>query len=666
MVTVTLPKWLSRAENLPLILEGEIEAETARGVLFTGCALVRPSVTCLRCGRELTNPVSRTVGVGPECCVHWGISRPDYESSVALDALIREKTKLTRWLPKSQVTIVGERTPRAADNGGPLQLTLEPDRIRLKCNYADKDKAKSVPGYAWDSETKTWTYPSVRGTIESLRTTFGDRLEIPDEVEELFRPKQLKGHDYLYEFQREGTEFLLREDRALLADDMGLGKTVMTIAAVDSTIECGRTLCIVPNAHTKGWRTEFGKFAPELDVRIVKGTHEQREAILRGPGDVLIIHWEGARILHEVIGEIKWDLIVCDEAHKLKNRKTQTVRNLRSRLKAVPRVYMLTGTPVLNRPDELWSLLNILQPQLYRSYWRWVREYCELIVSPYGTKVGRVLPHKRDELKATLNQILLRRTKGETLKGMPPKTVQQVYVDLSLEQVDQYDEMADQMRTRLESGEEISATVIIAQLMRLRQICIDPNIMVEHNVEPLRGPKADAVLEILDGAGDQKVVVFSQFTRAIDALVRRLDTTEHRGRYETYTGRMTVKQREDAVERFQEDPDCRVILVSTTAGGQAITLTAGSIAVFIDKLWTPAMQVQAQDRLHRIGQTKPVTIIEVLTENTAEDRVEALLAYKQQVFGDMFSLDAENVSTSRGMTRTDWLTIFARRSVDNG
>lgn len=447
----------------------------------------------------------------------------------------------------------------------------------------------------------------------------------------------------LYTFQRDGVDLLRERNRAILADEMGLGKTVQALVAAKE-LDAEQVLVVCPNSM-KGVRSADGSFlggwAGETatwfteDISIVDGWAERRVEQIEACSRVTIINYE---VLSKHVADLShhWDVIVFDEAHRVKNRTAKVTKAAKAVAKHGDNVWLLSGTPIMNSTSELWQLLNILFPRdrEYTSYWRFVNKYCEVSYDYWGHAIVEDVVDPTDRRVRMIRQLikptLIRRTKPEVLKDMPRKTVQKVWVEMHPQQAKVYREMEDDMLTTLESGETIAATVVIAQIMRLKQIAICPDLMIPTDARHLWGGKMDALKDLIDALGEEKIVIFSQFKTAIDkAYDYIIDCTNVTAA--KFTGDTSQDERAAIVDNFQTKGDPQVLFVTTQAGGTGLTLTAASHAIFLDKMWTPAMNLQAQDRLHRISQERPVTIYELLTEGTVEERIEKMLEGKQNV-----------------------------------
>lgn len=471
----------------------------------------------------------------------------------------------------------------------------------------------------------------------------------------------------LYDFQKEGVERLVGTKRQILADDMGLGKTLQALSAARE-LGAKRVLIVCPNAvkglkhkdgtFFSGWAGESSKWFPDWTISIVEGDKQQRIDAITAETNVLVIHYDVLRLHVAELTAQTYDVIIFDESHRLKSRKAKVTTVARLVAKQSDNLFFLSGTPILNRVSEIWTVLNMLYPKdkRFSSYWRFCGDYCNVHKDQWGWVIDDISDPdhpKIVKLRKTLEPIVIRRTKPEVLSDMPPKTIQQVWVELTTQQRRIYTEMEKQMLAILESGEQVSVTVIIAQIMRLKQIALSPGLISEADPN-VRGAKFDALLDILESLGGKQVVIFSQFRKALETLYTFLETKDV-GPTFLYTGAIDQRVRAGLVESFQGG-DIRNLLVTTQAGGTGVTLTAASTAIFLDKLWTPALNNQAQDRLHRIGQKEPVTIIELLAADTIEERIEKMLESKQSIIDAVMETEVQLAHRGKQVFQTKLTT----------
>lgn len=536
------------------------------------------------------------------------------------------------WLPKSHTKVVGHYTLPEVTVAHELPYVEEiGTKLFLFCSFEDTQKAASIFGGSWDKKIKVWKYadtPQVRKDLcekfptLDLKLTFGE-IELPTTLT-------------LYPYQKVGVEFLQTRERAILADDMGLGKTIQALSAAK-----GKVWVLCPATLTYNWKAEIEKWLDKTCV-VVEGTKKKRLALMEEQADIYISSWEFLRSgtdadryhLNQLL-KFGIDTLICDEAHKIKNRKSQLFKCFIPLAKKVNNIYLLTGTPITKKPPELWSLLHAIDTKRFSSYWKFVDNYCDVSTDGFGYVIGDLLPTQVDNLKALLDKYVLRRVKSEVLKELPEKIIQKLFVYLDPAAQKNYHDMEKDLMTIL-NGADIRATVVIAKITRLRQICIDPSLMVpEMQQEPLKGPKVNALLDIMEST--EKIIIFSQFTIVCTRLHTTLAANGYKG--VVLTGKMTSNLKNEAVDTFQNDPTAQYIIVSTLAGGQGLTLTAASTVVFMDKCWNPAWNIQAQDRAHRIGQKRSVHIIELITKDTIEEDLENMLEHKQEQITTLFEQD---------------------------
>jgi len=441
----------------------------------------------------------------------------------------------------------------------------------------------------------------------------------------------------LRDYQREGLgwfEFLERfKFGGCLADDMGLGKTVQVLALLESRRngDSRPSLVVVPRSLIFNWQQEAARFAPQLRVlthtgseRIKGNTHfENYDLILTTYGTLRrdVVHFN----------EVEFDFLILDEAQAIKNADTKTAKAARL-LKSRQRL-ALSGTPIENHVGELWSLFEFLNPGMLGSA-------SIFQVSTNGTR-------KQDEdsramLSRALRPFILRRTKQQVAKELPEKLEQTIYCEMDERQRQQYEEMRDYYRQSLlekvsRQGINKSKIQILEALLRLRQIACHPALVAGSVDEFTPNAKLDLLLPRLDEVTEEghKAIVFSQFTSFLSIIRKRLD---HEGvTYEYLDGK--TRNRGAAVERFQSDPDCKLFLISLKAGGQGLNLTAAEYVFLLDPWWNPAVEVQAIDRAHRIGQTNRVFAYRLITRDTVEEKVLELQSTKRELADAIINAD---------------------------
>jgi superfamily II DNA or RNA helicase len=442
----------------------------------------------------------------------------------------------------------------------------------------------------------------------------------------------------LRHYQREGLGWLVfLESLGLggcLADDMGLGKTIQVLALLmrrkakitEAGIPHRPSLVVVPKSLVFNWVEEAKKFAPMLRVANHTGNARTENEDL-AEQDIVITTYGTLRrdiVRHR---ETEFDYVILDEAQSIKNAASQAAKACRL-LKARHRL-ALTGTPVENHIGELWSIFEFLNPGQLGSAAR-LRKF---LADGRGSA---------DVVARAVRPYLLRRTKADVLSDLPEKTEQTLYVELGETQRKAYDELREHFRNELTGrigrfGIGRSRIAVLEALLRLRQTACHPGL-VDHGRVDEPSAKLETLLEQLEEVIDEghKAIVFSQFTSFLSILRRRLDAMPMT--YEYLDGRTTDRQAR--VTRFQEDETCRLFLVSLKAGGQGLNLTAADYIYILDPWWNPAVEAQAVDRAHRIGQTRPVFAYRLIARDTVEEKILALQDKKRELADSIVRADA--------------------------
>ena len=438
----------------------------------------------------------------------------------------------------------------------------------------------------------------------------------------------------LRQYQLEGLGWMqfLREFGfgGCLADDMGVGKTAQVLATLESrrTEGKGPSLVVVPKSVMFNWREEAARFTPQLRVLEHHGTARDASQIHRHD---LVLTTYGTMLRDaEALSKIEFDYVVLDEAQAVKNSTTassKAVRLLRGKHRLA-----LSGTPVENHLGELWSLFEFLNPGMLGE---------ARLLQMSGGMARNPSEEARQLLSQALRPFILRRTKRQVAKELPEKTEQTIFCELEGPQRKHYEELRKHYRTSLldkvrTQGLAKSKMHVLEALLRLRQAACHPGLLDTKRIdEP--SAKLDTLMEQLTEIREEghKALVFSQFTSMLAIVRRRLD--EQKIRYEYLDGSTTNRQAH--VETFQNDPDCGLFLISLKAGGLGLNLTAAEYVFLLDPWWNPAVEAQAVDRAHRIGQTRPVFAYRLIARDTVEEKVLQLQKTKRDLADAILSED---------------------------
>lgn len=443
-----------------------------------------------------------------------------------------------------------------------------------------------------------------------------------------------------FEHQTEGTEFMVNTPKCILADSPGLGKTAQVIDLITKA-GSSKTLIIVPNSLKTDWEKALDMFASaEIGVTIVRGTFLQREASLKYRNylysrHVYIINYEAVRLHTELLTSEKYDLIACDEAHKLKNREAKVTKALRTITRLAKRLVFMTGTPITRGTIDLFTLLNMIDSKSFSSYWRFVERFCERKFNGFAWEVTDIKDPDDDRLIALREELakyFLRRTYDTVFPDFVGLHVTKKYIDLTDSQAKIYKQLKKEMLTKV-GGSEVVVTNPLALLTRLKQVLLDPRLMTGE-VNMLEGAKVDALVSLLHELDGAPVVVFTQFASAIRPLVKTLETAGISAI--EYSGQISDKQAQ-VNESAWKAGMYQVLIAGIDKGGIGKTWTRAQYAVMLDKKWLPHENEQARKRVHRIGQDKPVTIWEFIVTGTIEDKIEKVLAEREDVFTNVIT-----------------------------
>lgn len=477
---------------------------------------------------------------------------------------------------------------------------------------------------------------SFKSLVRNMKTIEDNDFEVPESLDKILREYQKRGFLWIKTLNYNGFG-------GILADDMGLGKTLQVIAfllseflerrntvveniAVKETGKLQRnTLIVAPASLVYNWSSEIQRFAPELTAKMVTGTAAERRQILAEADseDILLTSYD---LLKRDISEYegyKFRCEIIDEAQYIKNANTQAAKAVKE-VQADFRL-ALTGTPVENRLSELWSIFDYLMPGFLYSYKKFREE----------VEIPAVQNSDEDAMKRLQKMIrpfVLRRLKKEVLTDLPDKLEENMFVQLTGEQQKLYDAHVKRMMLMLDKQSEeefkTSKITILAELTKLRQICCDPSlIFADYKAD---SAKVDMCLNMISNAVESghKILLFSQFTTMLDHLAKRLE--EEKISYYMLTGSTSKEKRAQMVENFNTD-DTQVFCISLKAGGTGLNLTAADIVIHFDPWWNLAVQNQATDRAHRIGQKNVVNVYKLIVKDTIEENILKLQEKKREL-----------------------------------
>ncbi|QZE15172.1 DEAD/DEAH box helicase [Halosquirtibacter laminarini] len=471
----------------------------------------------------------------------------------------------------------------------------------------------------------------------------GDAVSVPNDCKEMHakiqnlqKKKFALTKDFvanLRSYQEDGFQWMCRLYElglgACLADDMGLGKTIQILAILDKYKSKGPSVVVAPSSVCLNWEKEIARFAPTLDCKLLplKGRKKFIESLSKG--DVLIVSYGVLQSNTKLLEKTPWNVMVLDEAHAIKNNQTsrsKAVMDLDAKFRIAA-----TGTPVQNHLGELWNLFQFLIPGLLGNYKSFQSKYMN------GENANR----NKEVLKKLLTPFMLRRTKGEVLKELPEKTEVVREIEFSSEEKVHYEACRIAAQQNIDNSDPAKVRFqILSEITRLRQACLSGSLVnSELTIDSSKLAALESILySIVDG--DHKVLVFSQFTSYLKIIEEKISALGYDYCY--LDGRTTKAKRAKQIQLFQEGSP-KIFLISLKAGGLGLNLTAADYVIHMDPWWNPAIEDQATDRAHRMGQEKPVTVYRLITKGTIEEKIIALHETKRELADHI--LEGNNTSS---------------------
>ncbi len=503
-----------------------------------------------------------------------------------------------------------------------MRLVKLDDIFIFQCTYYEKDIAKGA-GFLWNPDSKRWYTKSVDSAIK-LSDYASDELR---EEMEAIQDERIKTYNQssaitlqenksfvcppdlsYFEFQKTAIDFMIKRPNVLLSEPTGIGKTIEIIGLINNS-SFKKILVVCPNSLKLNWKRELKKWlVNNYSISVISSTCFEE-------ADIMIINYE---ILYKYVNELtkEWDLLVCDESHKLKNGNTRTYKSLKSLAKKTKKKVFATGTPVLNKPAELWTSIEQLDRYLFPSKWSFLQTYCDAKQTYWGWDFSGA--SNLEELQYKLRSSIMMRREKHQLLDLPPKIVQIVNLI-----GDDLEDIVEQEKMELEKIKQKYEDSL--EKMSVPFLLFESLAKIRHKTALAKVPKvAEFVEDLLES--DEKVVIFAHHKDVIDSLYGYF-----MGKSVKLDGDMSLENRQNSIDEFQNNDKIKVFVGSILASGLGITLTAASKVVFAELDWVPANITQCEDRSYRIGTKDKVNIYHLVIDNTVDVKLAETIIRKQKM-----------------------------------
>ncbi len=550
------------------------------------------------------------------------------------DLLVKMQTQQSEFieLDDGQFLALSAQLKKRLD--GIYKYTDEDGKIHPLASFALDELLADMPSAEIDDSWKEHT--------KKLQAIDQQSFEVPNNLQATLRSYQIEGYQWLSKLAAWGVG-------ACLADDMGLGKTIQALAVILSRSDKGPSLVVAPASVCRNWVKEIEKFSPDLSTILFSESDRRQSIETAGPYQVIITTYGLLQTESDLFSTCTFETIVLDEAQAIKNssaKRSQAAMKLRGNFKIIT-----TGTPIENHLGELWNLFRFINPGLLGS----LRAFRERFAIPIEKDRDRVT---QEQLQALIRPFILRRHKRDVLKELPEKTEIVLSVNLSPPEQAFYEALRRTAVESLERDPEASGGTqhlkVLAQIMRLRRACCNPKL-VDPNTN-LQSSKLILFGEIVEEliANGHKALIFSQFVghlKLIEEYVQRQGI-----RYQYLDGQTPSAKRQDRIDAFQAGQG-DLFLISLKAGGTGLNLTAADYVIHMDPWWNPAVEDQASDRAHRLGQKRPVTVYRLITEDTIEEKIIKLHEDKRDLADSLL----EGTDASSKMSAADLLDLIKQQ-----
>lgn len=529
-------------------------------------------------------------------------------------------------------------------------------RLILTCTAVDKRKA-AIPIGASALKGGKWSYPPDEVAVQVLQHEFGDRLELTPTVQKWFdgviawRHRMLELQtteldalplaysDHMKFYQRTMANYGTEAKRYINGDDRGLGKTLDAIAVAELA-KAKKVLIVCPGYLKLGWMREIKKW-PGDSSYVTRGERDKRTQTIKeyfnSPTRFMIVNYEMIRPNKAVGGYpelllFPWDMIIFDEAHRLKGRQSQWTEGAKQITKK-PSIQLLSGNP-LDRPDDIWQLLNLIDPLKFSSYWAFVEYYCVMVDTFFGKEIAGVNQARMAQLQYTIQPYLLRRLKKQVAPELPEKIFHPIYVELEGKQKSFYKRLEKQMVIELANGDLELVTAVAAKQLRLQQAIANPAILGGVDDSIVERTCLDLLEDLLEGS--DKCIVGTWFVPAADSLEAKISA-----KYKTFRIKASLKdvKRDEVVEAFKVCKEKCVLVGTIGTLGEGLNIDECDDIIRCDKSWTPKDNEQFEDRIHRLTSTRKKNYYDIIVTNTTSEDKETVLQERVETRDEVLSME---------------------------
>ncbi|WP_455539308.1 SNF2 helicase associated domain-containing protein [Terrisporobacter sp.] len=477
---------------------------------------------------------------------------------------------------------------------------------------------------------------NMKGVLSKFKSVKNQKFEVHKDLNATLRDYQIDSLSWFETLDYLGFG-------GILADEMGLGKTIQIISFLINK-KNKKSLVVTPTSLIHNWKSEFEKFAPTIKVAICHGLKKERMDIIENiyDYDVILTTYGSLRNDLEYYEDINFDYCIIDEAQNIKNplaSSSDAVKAIKAKNK-----FALTGTPIENNLMELWSIFDFIMPGYLYSL----------------TKFNAVFikdESHMENLKRMIKPFILRRTKDQVIKELPPKIEKEHYVEMGKAQRNTYGIYVEDVKQKLKEKQEVKNKItVFSYLTKLRQLCLDPSVIIEDYKG--KSAKTDACIEIIKEytKENNKILVFSQFTSVLKNLGEKLD--KNKIKYFYLDGSTKAIDRINLVDNFNDSEEVKVFLISLKAGGTGLNLTSANTIIHFDPWWNPSVENQASDRAHRIGQKHIVQVIKLITKGTIEEKIIELQNKKKELIDNIIDGNLSDNNLLRSLSEDEIMNLL--------